>query len=310
MYNHSHKQNMWCANAMVGAPWACGEPRYDKYVENYKHYEGAAEFYLVSKDPCDGRSELNNGCKSIKSWKDGGKGSKKKETCKKSYQKDDGIHRPCEAKDDKCKMKTSGDICFMSGTASTTFYGTQQNNEDNDDYLNNGKDSSCGCNTNEQTASVLSDWYNAAVNDTLFGIDSNKTSNTDWNCGSGCGRCYELTTTGRRADNPTGSWESADMPTEKQTIKVVSTNMCPNVDNSTWCAAPGQTSDMGYEYHFDLQNSFPDGSWAGCNGESCNAEVTFKEIACPPNVVSALQDNCKGTSPVNWAVKKDGCKYS
>jgi len=97
---------MWCANAMVGAPWACGEPRYDKYVENYKHYvansgEDAAEFYLVSKDPCDGQSDLNGKCKSIKSSDDGGKGSKKEKTSKKSYQKDDDKNGPCQTKD--CK---------------------------------------------------------------------------------------------------------------------------------------------------------------------------------------------------------------
>lgn len=146
------------------------------------------------------------------------------------------------------------------------------------------------------------------MNDTLFGIDTT-TSNTYWSCGSGCGRCYELTTTGKRADNPSGSWESPDMPTEKQIIKVVSTNMCPNAYNSTWCAAPSKTSSNGYEYHFDLQNSFEGGSWSGCTGKSCNAEVTFKEIACPDDVVSALKENCKGTYPSEWAVKKDGCKY-
>jgi hypothetical protein len=37
MYNRPHRHHMWCANAWVGAPWACGEARYDESVENYEH---------------------------------------------------------------------------------------------------------------------------------------------------------------------------------------------------------------------------------------------------------------------------------
>jgi len=330
MSKYPRLRNIWCANEWVGAPWACGEARYIMPVENYEH--DVANSYGVIRENyvcATGVDKLLNNCGDIK-WGDGKNANKKKNECKSSYMYDTSSnkYRPCDTHNGKCRMKTT-ESCNddssssptpstpvpstpvpggTSGTASTTFYGTQANGEADDPYLNKGIDSSCGCNTTESGASVLSDWYNAAVNDTLFGINTSTTADeSKWNCGSGCGRCFELTTTGKRADND--SW--TPKPDENQTIKVVVTNMCPNYYNK-WCPLPGETSDYGYEYHFDLQNSFPDGSgsWAGCNGTSCNAEVQFQEIECPDSVKTALKENCKGTSPAGWAVAKEGCKYS
>ena len=352
MYNRPHRHHMWCANAWVGAPWACGEARYDESVENYEHnvtksYEGFDENNCSTagvSSSCNSNVDCSPNSTSTKrrtEERENCSGLNKKH-CQKSYVIDsDG--KPtivCDFKNDKCKA--TGQYCAnstrcedecpddiscsptpsvpvsggLSGTASTTFYGTQDG-EANDPYLNNEKDSSCGCNTTQNGASVLSDWYNAAANDTLFGVDTSKTAEADRNCGSGCGRCFELTTTGNRADNNT--WGTK--PTENQKIKVVVTNMCPN-DSNKWCPRPGTTNgdfistNFGgtgaYEYHFDLQNSFPDGSgsWAGCEGTNCNAEVQFQEIECPDCVKTALKANCKGTSPGGWAVAKEGCKYS
>jgi hypothetical protein len=362
MYNRPHKQNMWCANALVGAPWACGEARYDESVENYKHdvtnsYEGFVDTSCssCSNTACGDNMDRMRNDKKCGNW------DHKGAQCKQGYETaatvgDDKINRLCNYNKKKCtpdnsRFCSTSDYCKkcdaakaadttttptptggggtplpggVSGTASTTFYGTQANGEVKDNYLNKGLDSSCGCNTKEEGANVLSDWYNAAVNDTLFGVNTNTTTNeTDWNCGSGCGRCFELTTTGKRADN--ASW--TPNPDEGQTIKVVATNMCPNYYND-WCALPGTTNgdfistNFGgtgaYEYHFDLQNSFSygdtptpdDGSWLGCKGTSCNAEVQFQEIVCPDYVKTALKNNCKGTDPVDWAVAKEGCKYS
>ena len=190
------------------------------------------------------------------------------------------------------KGKSKGASTNSVNLASTTTYGGEG---DGDDYLNNNKDSSCGCNVLNQDADVLSTYYNAATNDRLYGINSISTPRSDWNCGSGCGKCYRLTTTGRRSDNPSGSWNSSDMPVKGQTIDVVTTNFCPYTDNTTWCASVSNEvgpTDTKYKYHFDLQNP----NWKGCNGSACNAEVEFSEIKCPNKVVKALQENCVGGS--------------
>ena len=302
---YSRLRNIWCANEWVGAPWACGEARYDMPVENYEH-DVANSYEVISENyECvTGVDKEQTNCGDIK-WGDGKNANKKKKECKKSYMKDTSSNKyyPCETTKGKCRMKTDVECAPMgddditcsptpsvvlsdgvSGRASTTFYGTQDGEAD-DPYLNNKADSSCGCNTTQNGANVLSDWYNAAANDTLFGVDTSKTDSADWNCGSGCGRCFELTTTGKRADNDT--W--GGKPEANQKIKVVVTNMCPNYYNK-WCPRPGTTNGeyiaqnyggtTGYQYHFDLQNSFPDGtgSWVGCDGKSCNAEVEFQEI--------------------------------
>lgn len=364
MYNRPHRQNMWCANAWVGAPWACGEARYDESVENYenditKSYEGFNEsvenyendvtksYEGFDQSDCNKCSDTNCGtCRGgrERNSTNCGNWDHKGDQCKKGYETGgdidgDKINRLCYYVKSKCKnddnnfcstsefcvkncpTPPAGDTTYyppvdggISGKASTTFYGTAptpSSIEADDNYLNLGIDSSCGCNINESDADVLKTWYNAAVNDALFGIDTNNlASSADWNCGDGCGRCYKLTTTGKRADNPSGTW--ANQPDEGYTINVVATSLCPNVDNSTWCAAPGGSNTYGFPYHFDLQNSFPveGSSWPGCNGTSCNAEVTFQEIECPDCVKTALKNNCKGTDPADWAVKKDGCKYS
>lgn len=179
--------------------------------------------------------------------------------------------------------------CRSSGLASTTFYSNS-----GDPYLDQGKDSACGCNVGRPDANILSDWYNAATNDTLYGVDSHK-PRTQWNCGSGCGKCYRLTTTGRRSDNT--KW--SNVPDSNVGINVVTTNFCPAADNPEWCAPKGKRVGINkkYAYHFDLQMSNELAqSWPGCNGDKCNAEVTFQEIACPEQVRAAMKENCVGGS--------------
>lgn len=189
----------------------------------------------------------------------------------------------------RCKIFGCAERHVGRRLASTTFYDHSQ-----DPYLDQGEDSACGCNVKRDGAATLATWYNAAVNDALFGVDSTRTSK--WNCGHGCGKCYRLTTTGRRSDNP--QWSNRPLP--GKSFHVVTTNFCPAADqrNRDWCAPLGRSVGPGsrkYQYHFDLQRTQElNDSWPGCNGDPCNAEVTFEEIACPKEVTEAFARNCRG----------------
>ena len=112
-------------------------------------------------------------------------------------------------------------------------------------------------------------------------------SGSSW-CGSGCGQCYELTSTGSA---PPGQGSGGD---KGQSIIVMVTNLCPNNGNAQWCPQPGTNhwpivhlnmlisiagakNTYGYEYHFDIMAS------SSGLGEILgdNPVVNFTSTACP-----------------------------
>lgn len=111
-----------------------------------------------------------------------------------------------------------------------------------------------------------SGFYTAAGNQGLFGGSSS------W-CGSGCGLCYKLTSTG---SGPSGSAGGA----AGQSIVVIVTDLCPTNGNEQWCSEPGHTNSYGYGYHFDIMSS------TNVLGE--NSVVDFEPIACPSTASSVF----------------------
>jgi hypothetical protein len=104
--------------------------------------------------------------------------------------------------------------------------------------------------------------YTAAANQALF--DPNM---EHW-CGTGCGKCYRLTSTG------VSSCETCGVGGEHgKSITVMVTNLCPYILNEQWCPNPGQLNPYGYAYHFDIMGG------AGVFGD--NVVVEFEEVACP-----------------------------
>ncbi|TVY82287.1 Endoglucanase-5, partial [Lachnellula suecica] len=125
----------------------------------------------------------------------------------------------------------------QSGQASTTRY-----------Y--DGLKGACGC--GPATGSSMFSWqsnlgsgvYTAAVSQALY--DSGGAS---W-CGSGCGKCYKLTSTGNAACSSCGAGGASG-----QSIIVMATNLCPNNGNAQWCPAVGGSNQYGYQYHFDIMST-------------------------------------------------------
>jgi endoglucanase len=106
---------------------------------------------------------------------------------------------------------------------------------------------------------ISSGVYTAAGSQALF-----STSNLSW-CGSGCGTCYQLTSTGTSPDGAGGD--------SGESIIVMITNLCPNNGNAQWCPAVGGTNEYGYSYHFDIQ--------AQSEVFGDNPIVDFEEVSCP-----------------------------
>src|ERR1700761_4078480 len=91
---------------------------------------------------------------------------------------------------------------------------------------------------------------------------------TNGRCGGGCGKCYNLTSTGSAPCSTCGTAEPAG-----ESIIVMVTNLCPNNGNEQWCPSVGGTNQYGFSYHFDImaQNEvFGD-----------NPVVEFEPVACP-----------------------------
>jgi hypothetical protein len=98
----------------------------------------------------------------------------------------------------------------------------------------------------QSQSSIGSGIYTAAASQSIY--DSGGLS---W-CGSGCGKCYQLTSTGNAPCSTCGSGGAAG-----QSIIVMVTNLCPNSGNAQWCANPGGSNQYGYQYHFDIMASSP-----------------------------------------------------
>ncbi|KAK4072898.1 uncharacterized protein Triagg1_5575 [Trichoderma aggressivum f. europaeum] len=98
------------------------------------------------------------------------------------------------------------------------------------------------------------------------------TAGASW-CGAGCGKCYQLTSTGEAPCSTCGKGGAAG-----QSIIVMVTNLCPNNGNAQWCPTVGGTNQYGYSYHFDImaQNEiFGD-----------NVVVDFEPVVCPGQATS------------------------
>ncbi|KAL3451440.1 RlpA-like double-psi beta-barrel-protein domain-containing protein-containing protein [Aspergillus insuetus] len=133
-------------------------------------------------------------------------------------------------------------------------------------HYNDGLQGACGCGTMAGTYGwsygINNQVYTAAVNQALFDPDMEH-----W-CGTGCGKCYRLTSTG------VSSCETCGFGGEHgKSITVMVTNLCPYILNEQWCPNPGQLNPYGYAYHFDIMGG------AGVFGD--NVVVEFEEVACP-----------------------------
>ncbi|KAL5337386.1 RlpA-like double-psi beta-barrel-protein domain-containing protein-containing protein [Aspergillus crustosus] len=134
-------------------------------------------------------------------------------------------------------------------------------------HYSDGLQGACGCGTESGTYTwqygISSSVLTAAASQSLF--DSGGMNH--W-CGSGCGKCYALTSTGVSTCPTCGSGGEAG-----KSIIVMVTNLCPFVGNEMWCPNPGARNPAGYEYHFDIMGG------AGVFGD--NVVVEFNEVACP-----------------------------
>ncbi|KAI1263722.1 glycoside hydrolase [Xylariaceae sp. FL1019] len=145
----------------------------------------------------------------------------------------------------------------LSGTATTTRY-----------Y--DGLEGACGCGTSAGAYSWQlggSGFYTAAASQALFDA-----SESSW-CGSGCGTCYQLTSTGSAPCSSCGTGGASG-----QSIIVMVTNLCPNNSNAQWCPSPGGTNQYGYSYHFDIN------AQSEIFGD--NPVVTFESVTCPSAAIS------------------------
>ncbi|KAJ4386561.1 Endoglucanase-5 [Gnomoniopsis smithogilvyi] len=145
-------------------------------------------------------------------------------------------------------LLTASSVAALSGKATTTRY-----------Y--DGLEGACGCGSNNAMSSWQSGgngFYTAAGSTSLFGSGT-------W-CGSGCGTCYKLTSTGSA---PSGQGTGG---ASGQSIIVMVTNLCPYNGNERWCPQSGN-NQYGYGYHFDIM--------AQNEVLGDNAIVDFEETACP-----------------------------
>lgn len=126
-----------------------------------------------------------------------------------------------------------------------------------------GTEGACGCGTSSNSPFSWqlsgSGFHTAAGSPALFGSGS-------W-CGSGCGKCYQLTSTGAA---PSGQGNGG---ASGQSITVMVTNLCPTAGNAQWCSPAGSANSYGYDYHFDIM--------AQSEVFGDNPVVDFEEVTCP-----------------------------
>ncbi|KAG6367633.1 hypothetical protein INS49_001826 [Diaporthe citri] len=150
-------------------------------------------------------------------------------------------------------------VTALSGKATTTRY-----------Y--DGLKGACGCGTGNTafgwqcTNRCGNGLYTAAASTSLFG-------SATW-CGSGCGTCFKLTSTGS-APSGQGTGGAAG-----SSITVMVTNLCPYNGNEKWCPQSGN-NDYGYAYHFDIM--------AQSQVLGDNPIVDFEQVSCPSTLSSDYQ---------------------
>ncbi|EED15895.1 endoglucanase-5 precursor, putative [Talaromyces stipitatus ATCC 10500] len=135
-----------------------------------------------------------------------------------------------------------------------------------------GQEGACGCGGSSgldswQVGSSSTGFYTAAGSQALFDTDG-----SSW-CGGGCGKCYNLTSTGTSACNGCGEGGVAG-----ESIIVMVTNLCPYNGNEKWCPSVGSKNDYGYSYHFDIM--------AESEVFGDNVVVNFEPVACPGQATS------------------------
>ena len=168
--------------------------------------------------------------------------------------------------------------------------------------------SSCDCGQNSWEWAGGSGVYNAAVNQKLFNGALNSAGQP--NCGSGCGTCYELSTTGFNAYN--GGVASGS------TITVQIVDACYGAGDH-WC---GSTSDdykdsSSCSVHFDIQTGAPGSNGqaaVGSDGTTWNGKhdfetpclqiskmlidsdggqiVYYRPTSCPQTLASSYKSSC------------------
>jgi len=126
-----------------------------------------------------------------------------------------------------------------------------------------GQMGACGCGTGDTSPFA---WQytklTAAGSPPIFGSGT-------W-CGSGCGKCFQLTPTGVGA-SPIG----AGSPNTKSVVIKV-TNLCPPDGNAQWCSY--DVNSYGYDAHFDLMDYNMNGLITSMGWD--NPEVTYQEVDC------------------------------
>jgi len=143
------------------------------------------------------------------------------------------------------------------------------------------QEGACGCGNSGGPFSWNGQQYTAAASQKIF-----DPSGSSW-CGVGCGSCWEITPTG---DCPTGG----SCATNRNSIVIMVTNLCPNDGNEQWCPNPGAVNEYGYPQHFDLMDPNMAG-WVDSLGWN-NPVVTYKQVACgtlgSPTCAEASQCLC------------------
>jgi len=134
-----------------------------------------------------------------------------------------------------------------------------------------GQEGACGCGSSSGPDSWSYTNYSAAGSPYLFGGTST------W-CGSGCGKCYELTPTGYSPTGGNGCGSKCST-----SIVVMVTNLCPYTSpNTQWCVPSGQDNSYGYNAHFDLMDQNMNGVITALGWN--NPEVVYQEVSCPSNL--------------------------
>jgi len=141
-------------------------------------------------------------------------------------------------------------------------------------HYHDGTLGACGCGTVFNSASYI---YTAAVSPLLFGGTST------W-CGTGCGKCFTLTSTGT---SPPGQGTGGGAG---KSIMVIATNLCPHAGNENWCPVAGQNNAYGYNAHFDIDSGSGNGGWNSLGWN--NPIVTYTQVACP-SAATSLYRSCQ-----------------
>ncbi|KAG8874078.1 hypothetical protein FRB98_008663 [Tulasnella sp. 332] len=154
-----------------------------------------------------------------------------------------------------------------------------------------GQLGACGCGT------VFDPYvYTAAGSQALFGSGT-------W-CGSGCGNCYVLTSTGV---SPPGEGTGSAVGSS---IIVAITNLCPYNGNEVWCPNTGNTNQFGYGAHFDINNESGNGGWAALGWIQATTPTTSTTVIKPTTttapIVSKPTTVTTTTTPVNKVATSTG----